>query len=371
MRSLLLTGTGMIVLTAGLAACSATGHPDGHSNGGGGSGASSAGSAGSGSSGNAGSMGGNSGASGSLSGGNGGSSPDIPIPNELSCPSVPQEILILDFRSGWWSGGGGGQFGPTPLQAIAQTCADISVEYHHFEVSQRFKCLYSTAGGPGCQDIFESLPATSEAILALFEKPSWDDYTQVWVLSGSELDSTDVTVTDALFHHFLDQTKGSCTPVLIGAGDGFITHGNSVANELGLGQVFTTEFAMPGFFSVGFDPAVKVDSLMLPGTELADHVLFQDVDSLADAVSNGFQSTHGDSLADLPATYQVIAHDATGRPAIGIGLIPVEGSADRPFILDSGFQRYYGMTLVKGTQTLLQNFVKYLGSVGCKADPPK
>jgi len=303
--------------------------------------------------------------------GNGGSSSSGPNPADVSCPKVAQEILILDFRSGWWSGGGGGMFREIALQDMVQTCSDISVEYHHFEISVRVKCLFASSGGPGCQELDEPPPSTSDGILALFEKPKWDDYTQIWILSGSELDATDVTLTGELMDHFLAETKGSCIPVLIGAGDGFITHGNAVATELGIGNVFSTEFVQPGFFSVALDPAVTIGAWMNPGTELADHVLFEGVDSIADTVSNSMQATHGDSVAEGNTAYQVIAHDSSGRPAIAVGAIDLPGDGDRPFIIDAGFQRYYGITASEGTRTLLENMVKYLGNTGCKAEIPK
>jgi len=284
---------------------------------------------------------------------------------------VPQDILTLDFRSGWWSGGGGGTFHQTALTAVVDSCPNTRAEYHHFETTIRVKCLYATgASTNGCQELFESPPTTSEGIQALFEKPTWDDYTQIWILSGSELDSTDVLLSGELFSHFLGETQGSCTPALIGAGDGFITHGNSVSTGLGIGSVFTTEFVQPGFFSVAFDPAVVVGSHMNAGTELTDHVLFQDVDSIVDTVSNSMQATHGDTIAANSA-YQVVAHDSAGRAAIAVGSIELAEDGERPFILDAGFQRYYGMTAGDGTHTLLQNMVKYLGNVGCKAEPPK
>jgi hypothetical protein len=312
------------------------------------------------------------GVSGSSSTGSGSASSGSGMPTALTCPPLAQEILILDFRSGWWSGGGGGDFAKTPLQAIAQTCADTSVEYHHFENDFRVKCLYETNGGTGCETISWTPPETPEEITAIFEKPAWNDYTQIWILSGSDLDATDVSLTGALFDHFLKETNGSCIPVLIGAGDGFITHGNAVAGELGLGQVFSTEFTTPGFFSVAFDLAVNVDSRMFAGAELEDHFLFEDVDSIADTVSNNSgQATHGDTIADVPGLYNVIAHDTSGRAAIAIGSISLEGDTERPFIIDSGFQRYYGISPGEGTQKLLENTVKYLGSVGCRAEPPK
>jgi hypothetical protein len=362
---LLLTGIGVMALAAGPAACSATGDPnefeDGEGGGGGESDTTGGEPSGNGSS-----------SSGiDITSGVGGSTSSGQTPTTLVCPVVTQEILILDFRSGWWSGGGGGTYGAIPLQAMANVCPGVTVEYHHFEVSFRVKCLYATNGGPGCQEIQEEPPTTTNEILALFGKPNWDDYTQVWILSGSDLDATDVSLTGALFDHFLGQSKGSCIPVLIGAGDGFITHGNAVSTELGLGQVFSTEFVQPGFFSVGFDPNITVNSRMHAGAELKDHVLFQDVDSIADAVSNSSQSTHGETLADQPGTYDIIAHDTSGRAAIAVGDIDLPGGDYRPFILDAGFQRYYSLGPTEGTQKLLENMVKYLGSVGCKAEPPK
>jgi hypothetical protein len=303
--------------------------------------------------------------------GEGGSTSSGLDPAGVGCPEVAQEIIILDFRSGWWSGGGGGQFYDVALSTLAETCGSVSVEYHHFEVALRVKCLFGPSIASGCQEINEPAPSTPDGLIALFEKPNWNDYTQIWVLSGSEFDATDVALTGQVFEHFLGQTKGSCIPVLIGAGDGFVTHGNAVTSGLGIGQVFSTEFVQPGFFSVAFDAAVNVDSRMYAGSNLASHVLFQGVDSIADTVSNSAQFTHGDSIAEGSPSYQVIAHDSNGRPAIAIGAIELPDDGDRPFIIDAGFQRYYGMQAADGTRTLLQNMAKYLGNVGCKADIPK
>src|SRR4030095_5951610 len=176
---------------------------------------------------------------GGLDPGDGGSTVAPPL-TDLYCSDVPQEILVLDFRSGWWSGGGGGEFHQVALAQVAATCTDMTVEYHHFEVDWRIECFYTNAGG-SCQQLSEPTPTTPEQIEAIFGKATWDDYTQVWLLSGSEMDATDVALTGQLFQHFLNQTSGSCVPVLVGAGDGFITHGNAVTAGLGLGDLFSTD----------------------------------------------------------------------------------------------------------------------------------
>ena len=329
-----------------------------------------------GSSGNSGTTGsgGNGGASLTTSG-SGGSTSSGGEPTELTCAEVPQEILVLDFRSGWWTGGGGGEFSNTALAAMVEPCSNIHVEYHHFEVDFRIRCDASASAPANCQQISGSIStATAQEILSWFGNPSLDDYTQLWILSGSELDAADVTLTGSLFSHFLGETSGSCIPVLFGAGDGFIDHGNAVTAQLGLGQVFTTELPQPGFFSVAFSTlpnVVNVDTHMQSGAQLESHLLFTGVNSLADGVSSDFQSAHGDSIDENTGLYQVIARDTQNRPAIAVGDIELPGDDDRPFIIDAGFQRFYATGFEPDTRRFLQNMVLYLGLVGCKAEIPK
>ena len=51
------------------------------------------------------------------------------------------DILILDFRSGWWAGSAG-QFHQTVLDPLRNIDDDINIEFHHFTVGQDIKCLY-------------------------------------------------------------------------------------------------------------------------------------------------------------------------------------------------------------------------------------
>ncbi len=181
---------------------------------------------------------------------------------------------------------------------------------------------------------------------------------------------------DALFQGVLSATNGACIPMLVAAGDGFVTHANTVTNDLGMGTVFTEETTPPGFFSVAGLPAEP--ATYISGTQMSAHLLFKGVGSLVDTVKQQFGNattaqSKGDSIApSVPggAIYQVIAHDGSGKPTIAVGAANVgTGQAPRPFILDSGWQRTYGLGQDPATEQYLKNIVMYLSLVGCKAAP--
>jgi hypothetical protein len=251
------------------------------------------------------------------------------------------------------------------LVPLAGLASDITIEYNHFTVGQDIKCVYgSTSPGGTCGTATMSSAPTPAEVVARFDLQRWDDYTQVWILSGSEKDMTDITVSGDLFGHFVSEAGNSCIPVYIGAGDGFIDHGNAMAQALGIGPILSTGFASPGFF-IG-SSTVTVDSQMVAGTQLDGDPLFSGVQVIADGVGNGLQHTHGDSLVANPMV-QVIAHDSMGNPAIGIGSLPLPNGQVRPFVIDAGMQRYYGVNVRPDTLTLLQNIEKKLAAVGCRA----
>ena len=278
-------------------------------------------------------------------------------------PVTGEHILMLDFRSGWWAGSAG-TFYQTVLEPLRNAADDITIEFHHLTVGQDVKCVYVSHGAAGCATVGMSSAPTPAEVVARFDLHDWNDYTQVWILSGSEKDMSDITVSGDLFGHFISQAGTSCIPVFLGAGDGFIDHANAMAQTLGIGGIMSTEFAQPGFFFGTSN--VTVDTQMVAGTNMDPHTLFSNVNVIADAVGNGLQHTHGDSLVPNPMV-QVIAHDSTGRPAIGVGAIPLPTGDVRPFVIDSGMQRYYGSVVRPDTLTLLLNIRKYLASSGCHA----
>ncbi len=289
-------------------------------------------------------------------------------PTELGCSSRAQDILILDFRSGWWSGGGGGAFSGVALPAVVSACALTTVDYHHFETAMHVKCTYKTESGGGCQN----LPAatTADQVRGSFEKKSVADYTQIWVLSGSDEDQSDIHVGDALFKDILGDTNGACIPMLVAAGDGFMTHASTIAADFGMGPVFTQKTKPPSFFSVSMMPAAQASAIK--GSALSPHLLFKGVSSITDQVNAFVQKAKGDALATSapsPHIYEVIARDSDGDPTIAVGAAYRPGDGHRPFIFDAGWQRMYTLGSDPGTAQYLKNIVMYLGLVGCKAAP--
>jgi hypothetical protein len=295
-------------------------------------------------------------------------------PTALGCSTRAQDIVVFDFRSGWWTGGGGGDFAATALPIVAGACPGTSVDYHHFENVMHVKCLYQSGSMGSCNQM--AAANTVNDILSSLQHPNVADYTQIWVLSGSDQDPSDIPVGDALFQGVLGATTGACIPLLVAAGDGFITHANTVANDLGMGTVFTEETTPPGFFSVAELPAKPASHMS--GTQLSPHLLFKGVGSLVDTVEQVFgnqvtaQSKSDSLAASVPSgtIYQVIAHDGSGNPTIAVGAAAVgSGQAPRPFIFDSGWQRTYGLGQDAATAQYIKNIVMYLSLVGCKAAP--
>ncbi len=295
-------------------------------------------------------------------------------PTALGCSTRAQDIVVFDFRSGWWTGGGGGDFAATALPVVAGACPGTSVDYHHFENVMHVKCLYQGGGTGSCMQM--AAANTVNDILSSLQHPNVADYTQIWVLSGSDQDPSDIPVGDALFQGVLGATTGACIPLLVAAGDGFITHANTVTNDLGMGTVFTEETTPPSFFSVAELPAEPAS--YLSGSQMSQHLLFKGVGSLVDTVKQVFGNattaeSKGDSLAaSVPsgAIYEVIAHDGSGNPTIAVGAAAVgSGQAPRPFIFDSGWQRTYGLGKDAATAQYIKNIVMYLSLVGCKAAP--
>jgi hypothetical protein len=283
-----------------------------------------------------------------------------PDPNLIDCPSRAQYILILDFRSGWWAGaGGGGGEGMAGVifALMADQCQGTRIEFHHILKDIELTCDYPAKKCAGH-------PLLGVQPDAIFHESDWNNYTQIWILSGSEKDASDLLVASELFKKVADASKATCLPFFVGLGSGFIDHGNRAAEAFGLGTIAMTALADPNFWIYGPD---------MRGTQLAPHVLFTGVDSLADVIERtvGDGKIAGDSLVSNPLV-EVIARDNTGAASIGVGRLPatLDLRWGRPFVIDAGAQRFYlvDKSAHKGTLQYLRNLTNYLGSVGCKSD---
>jgi hypothetical protein len=291
-----------------------------------------------------------------------------PDPNLVDCPSHVQHILILDFRSGWWAGaGGGGGEGITGVifPLIADQCPGTRIEFHHILKDIELACDYPAKKCVGH-------PLVGAQADVVFGESDWNNYTQIWILSGSEKDASDLVAASSLFKKIADASKATCLPFFFGLGSGFIDHANFAAEALGLGTIASTAQADPNFWIYG--PDIVARSTMA-GTQLLPHVLFTGVDSLADVIERtvGDGTVEGDALINNPIV-QVIARDNRGAASIGVGRLPATKDLrwGRPFVIDAGAQRFYvaDKAAHKGTLQYLRNLTNYLGSVGCKSDEP-
>lgn len=333
-----------------------------------------------------------------------------------NCPILKQDILVLDFKSGWWSGDGGDVFksilGGLSNPLCQQT---INVEYHHIVLMSGFKfgtsceqvtlpnfsqrqtaesttCANAADGLCECKKtsaysdkriIFpEKTEASGEATFGtsilndidnytVFLKSDFSQYTQIWLLSGSEADPVDIKVANTFFVALVDKIKAASSPLFIGAGYGSVDHADALTNALSLGQVFST--SKPGSEIVlvmnGNTLAVK-STITIPET-LKSHPLFQNVTDIADVIAyhqtadfneigqiitvGPFdKEVKGDSL--ISGTF--LLKDNLQQNTIGTGLI-----GKRKIVFDAGMPRFYSVSAAinhAGTTMYLKNISHYL-----------
>lgn len=141
------------------------------------------------------------------------------------CPATKQSLLVLDFRCGWWSAAGGAFFSDAAFEALQGKCkASVDVSYHHYVGS-------GDTTVPG-----QARPPSD-----------WSTFDQIWVLSGSSDDGSDLPVDSSEFKAIVAKLQASQAALFVGAGDGFISHGSAVSKALALGTNFAAS-QNAGFF---------------------------------------------------------------------------------------------------------------------------
>lgn len=286
-------------------------------------------------------------------------------PETLSCPENPQRVLIYDFRSGWWDDIEVSVPARSISSLLARACPNVTVEYHHIlDTFDLVRCEV-TATTHNCNSKSADV---SESVLKTLFAPSFEDYTQLWVLSGDDGDGG-IQQSEELFAKFLQFTAGTCLPVLIAAGDGNTAHANAVSKGLHLGAPFVSTHDYPGS-DIPMN-LVVVESRVTPS---GDHPLFDDVNGggVADAVFDEEWATTltGDRITTSPH-WTSIATDTQGNATLAAGTIAGADGIERPFVLDAGVQRYYAAVDDEPTETFAHNMIKLLGTVGCKYEAAK
>ena len=307
----------------------------------------------------------------------------VKIPDVLTCSQTKQEILIIDLRSGWWAGDGVDTYTyilpeimNTPDPATGQPCGNIEVEYHHLLKGTHTKAICKPGTNPTVITDEQLIPVnpTYEEFKTYFEQDSWNDYTQLWILSGTDQDPEDFPISSDFFTAFLDETSASCIPILLAGDDCFIDGANITGEHIGLGNVFNNEHAFdcPYFITMTASMVKTGENLSvsthIENDNLKDHVLFQDLTSIADNITVTGGILNSDSIIKGP-NIEIIANNNDGKPVIGVGVVQKEGDQyPRPFILDSGWDRAWTIGIDEGTKTYIRNITLYLGLVGCIAE---
>lgn len=298
---------------------------------------------------------------------------DIQSPKE-NCEDKDQDILILDFKSGWWDSNGGRVYKDLYKKIIKGACTTtLNVEYHHlFKGRQQYYYNDKTLRIKNSND---------GSILVNLIKKKLNDYPQVWILSGYESSGTDDLVgTD--HEWFIELKKEILTlPVnmFIGAGDGAIAHANEIlkskvdtlngfANDIIKTKRSKGAMILDG--EMGLDLYnIKIITKITPTN--GPHNIFKGVNELADSVSlsNYFKSNKivdSDIIIEPSITPIAECSNQSKETYTCIGIV---AKGKKRILIDSGMHRLYGEISQSGEllgdygrKKYLENIVSYLSN---------
>lgn len=234
------------------------------------------------------------------------------------CNDVKQQILVLDFKSGWW-GGDGGDFFETILGHISNSCATKPyIEYYHLTKAEENN------------------------------SPNFDvsKFTQIWILSGSYMDEVDLTKNSKLLAHLIERVKASNANIFIGAGNGAIDHSNRFATALVGQAIFASGRQLEGDITE-VNGTAKVVSRTL-NSSLGNGLLVDVTAELPDATygSSAKEVMYSDHIILSPESYQLHATCQMAKDSPTKGTLPCIASMtldNRKFVIDSGLQRFYAL----------------------------
>lgn len=208
----------------------------------------------------------------------------------IGCPSTPQDIFIIDLKSGWWSGDGG-DFHARAIRQILDTCPDtIRIDYWHIN-------RYGDGTPPH----------------------DWSSYEQIFILSGAANGFGDIPLDSPVWLTIRRGIVRSKANVFLGGGANFIDHANHVAQAFRLGDVLQKRT----------HPSTAPLRL-LRHSKLTDNIV-----QLGGA--NLTNELYGRTTSDV----QIRPIAFTNAEAPVIGIVAPTPELPRTFIIDGGIQRFY------------------------------
>jgi hypothetical protein len=239
-----------------------------------------------------------------LTGKDPGRDPNVP------CPPALTNILIIDLKSGWWEGDGAGTFGRLAKQINTQ-CSQIDLEYGH---------ITNNTGNVGS-----------------FPSKSFNDYDEIWVLSGAVDDNFDLRIDSVTFQRFLDGIKNSKANLFLGTGNGAIYHTNAITTALGFGDLV---LAGGSSFLVVTAPTgniITVESQITKSQMRANHPLFMNVAVLPDSITVNGDTLVSDKLVSDASLDSLVTNSK------GISEIGQLSLGSRQIVLDADLGRMYNV----------------------------
>jgi hypothetical protein len=296
--------------------------------------------------------------------------PSVTFPplDPAACVAKPQRLLIIDMKSGWWSGDGG-EFHNVLLPRIVKDCGQIEIEYYFLQylnpaLSDGPPIPGVPLGVVGFVSFYPEKPGITNGnfmVEANFPSRPWNDYQQVWLLSGGDHDPTDVPTTDPFFANLLTRFRtpsSSSTPgIFLGAGIGHHDHANHVLRTLELPELFqshVTDLVTP---RPGDAADVAVFSRARVGSELTTHAVFEGVASVADRIDISGDECDTDFMPVANNPFQIVGRNRLSEPSIA-----VRETEARRWVLDAGVTRYYSLLdpAERDTYRFLQNTIRWL-----------
>ena len=271
--------------------------------------------------------------------------------NLKDCPPTNLRVLVLDFKSGWWSGDGGDFVDRIISNGIIAKCGStVTMEYHHLIIPDFGGISNHQLIAPGSPHLVTG----NSNFQSAFADPSFASYQEIWLLSGSSADPEDIPIAHPFFQQVLANIKSSTANLFIGVGYGSISHGSALAGSLSLGADFST-LAPEGDILDPMAGVQLISSISSPAL-VTSNILLKDITSLADQVKVGHDTAGGDAIVDKGGI-DIIAKDNRQQPTLAVT------KSGRRAVLDADMPRYYAswsMNQSNDTMRLLQNILVYL-----------